>query len=490
MSKQPPRIEWEILDERPQSPAQADEPASQASLPLIASRPTHKYRLRIVASLAALFLLSSAIWLWRQAQTGLDHVQADLKSQTEVELWAVTQNNSTLANKLTVDPQATKWSPQFQLDDEMLKGLQGDDPDSHLQVNLHLLELEDEWAKAQITAQEAGNDEAYRQTRFYRHTAQGWLRTSPTAEAWGTPASLESTYFVFHFRQHDAAIVAEIAPLLDALYARIRGQFGLPPTPASAKPLVDISPTETPGASMGVNTPGHYSVPSPDIYFAPVSVSNSALLLQSLALPITRDLANEASGPEVITQVRPQLSGALSLWALWNANYPLSRWRQEIVKWRLGSEEGQSQENISQLPAHYEEICSLHGVWLPSPSLISIPLTCSEDSTSAIAVTTTNTLSKASLEELLINLYWPRVESQRGYRWSPHPGDTVILTTFFEYLVSHYGRDKLPLFLKTLGRYKDWETMCQAFFGQSTLEVTTRWQEYLVTHYGVAQDRQ
>jgi hypothetical protein len=97
-------------------------------------------------------------------------------------------------------------------------------------------------------------------------------------------------------------------------------------------------------------------------------------------------------------------------------------------------------------------------------------------------------MSTASLEAILVNFYWPLTNPQIFDRWPPRTGDSVILTTFFDYLASSYGRDKLPLFLAALANHSNWETLCRTFFGQSTEEFAAGWQEYLVTHYGIARE--
>jgi hypothetical protein len=88
---------------------------------------------------------------------------------------------------------------------------------------------------------------AYRQTRFYRRTATGWVQTAPDAALWGPARSLEPPFFIYHFRQNDAQAVEVILPQMEALYRVLRRNFGLPLIPDSEKLVIKVSVTQPRG---------------------------------------------------------------------------------------------------------------------------------------------------------------------------------------------------------------------------------------------------
>jgi hypothetical protein len=81
-----------------------------------------------------------------------------------------------------------------------------------------------------VVKQKLSSQEAYRQTRFYRNTDEGWLRIQPDDELWGAPRRLESSHFIWSFRQNDAQVIAAVAPQIDALYAELQRNFGFIPS--------------------------------------------------------------------------------------------------------------------------------------------------------------------------------------------------------------------------------------------------------------------
>ncbi len=487
MKKHKLELEWQILEESSKGCNAPPLAALTVEIPANSQRP---YRLYSYVASVALPLLFLGTWLWVQAQAGVDQVETELQHAAETELWAAAHHDVELAIDLAADPMTPAWHRQFTRDDSTLSALQAIAPTSQLAVDLHVIELENEWAKVQMRVVGANDSVMYRQTRFYRQTAEGWLRTAPSVERWGTLGSLQSDYFVLTFRQHDAEIVAEVAPQLDALYSKLRHTLGLTMSTGDAKMVIEISPTELPGEALLRSAPvDRFVVPSPSHYLAPVDVTDAELLLQSLALLFITKLVDEAIMTNNIYWVRDQVPNTLRLWLLWDLNLPLASWHEEIVQWRLTGVQAASQQKTAPMPHHYAELCALPSVWLPSPVVLSIPLTCDEGDHIPMYAPPPDTLSAAQLEQLATNIFVQVLSPVDNMQMTAQPGDTVILTTLVEYMVIRYGREQLPALLAALGQHKSWTTLSPAVFGVSAAEFAADWHAYLAAHYGLLESR-
>jgi hypothetical protein len=233
-----------------------------------------------------------------------------------------------------------------------------------------------------------------------------------------------------------------------------------------------------------------FVVPSPSLYLAPANVTNAELILQALALLLVPAALGEAfMDNKVSGVVREQMMNAWRLWLLWDLDLPLASWRKEIVQWRLTGMLAANQAEEAPLPRGYLEFCALRSVWLPYSTIISIPLTCDERDHAPVYAPPSDALSTAELEQLAANVF-VQVSSPVDFMHSTvQPGDTVILTTLMDYVVSRYGREQLPVLLAGLGQYKSWATLSPAVFGVSAAEFAAGWHDYLAAHYSLGEDR-
>ena len=472
MSKPHTQIDWQVLDE------QATDIAD--SLSELNSAPTspRSHRIAWIVGCVALFLLLSSTVLWQRAQMGLRQVDTEIYNAAQSELWMATQHDNQQLSELTFDPTAAQWHDQFMREDSALNALQALAPHTPLAVDVSLLDIGKDWVVVELTAaisSTASVIDTFRQKRFYHRTSAGWLRTAPTAEHWGEEESLESAYFVFVFRQHDASVVAEVAPQIDAMYVQLHQNFGLPLGTKTGKSIIEMSPTESPGAALlRESAAGHYRIPSPDLYLAPTTVTDAELVMQSLALLFTADIVDTATTHYRMHWVRERMQNALRLWALWDLDLPLSAWQQTVKQWPLKGTLSTGNE---------VDLCALYGVWLPTPSLLSLPLMCTAPAQSATP-TTSATISPTRLEQLSADIFWQESISMGGSNWIGQPHDTVMLETLIEYVVQRYGRDKLPELLAALGSQRSWATLSPEFFGQSPTEFALDWRDYLLAQYG------
>ncbi|MEZ4709385.1 MAG: hypothetical protein R3A44_19405 [Caldilineaceae bacterium] len=74
----------------------------------------------------------------------------------------------------------------------------------------------------------------YRETRFYRQSHDGWLRTLPPAAFWGQERVLETNHLRFEFRERDAAAITAIANRMEEAYLSLRELLALDEFEASS----------------------------------------------------------------------------------------------------------------------------------------------------------------------------------------------------------------------------------------------------------------
>lgn len=226
-----------------------------------------------------------------------------------------------------------------------------------------------------------------------------------------------------------------------------------------------------------------YVVASPALYQAPMTLTDTELLLQSLALPLLNTVMTQAREHHRLPSSWPSLLAGLRLWQLWDLDLPLSKWRQPIVDWFYRD---LSRVEIGQkvmLPVRYPEFCAVHTLWLQSPLQIGIPLACTALDQQAGYFATLRGHSPVLRLTLLgaptLGGYVePAIQGINQY------GQTVALATFIEYTVTAYGRERLPALVAALPHHKSWETLLPAIYGVSVPEFEAGWHAYLLTHYG------
>jgi hypothetical protein len=318
---------------------------------------------------------------------------------------------------------------------------------------------------------------------------QGWLRTAaPDATLWGSERSLETPFFVYHYRQNDAPAVAAVLAQMDTLYQILRRNFGLSVTPDVEKLVIDVSVTQTSGyAARWFDASDSIRVPSPALYVAPVELTDAELLAQSIALPLLQYVLAQARERHAVGQSWQPLLDSLRLWQMWDSDLPLAAWREEVVTWLYADLPATRPGQAIVLPERYTALCAAHKLWMPSPMQMNIPLLCAEVDWEALLLSAWGWYGPLThLEQLVVPLRpGEYLEEPDSLRWVRHPGHTVALATLIEYAVATYGRDRLPVLVAGLGQYDSWDTLLPAVFGVSAAEFEAGWQVFLATHHGV-----
>lgn len=422
----------------------------------------------------ALFLLFAIIggWTWSIAQRGIDQIEDEIRDQVEVDLWAPSTQGDGLG-------------PASEQGIRRLFTTIQDDTTRPLTSTVQLLAFPGETAIVQLVMQPGDGQPALRQTRFYRQTAEGWQLTKPDNELWGAPHSLESSHFIFHFRQNDAKAVIAVARQMDAVYTEIEHNFAL--TPNSQKLVIDVSVESIVGAILTLSwEDGPLVIPSPAVYLAPMELSDSTILAQSITLPLIESMAERAvEDHDIPDRWHPLLRG-LRLWQLWNLDMPLAQWQQELVKWLYFDKPPADVGQKPMLPARYKELCALYRLWMLLPELGGIPLSCTDrDSLVWPPRRWATHVPRTRLGQLSVPLAMWENEYRVAETDPYHPSEPIVIANLIEYMVSVYGHEQLPVLLAGLAQFDEWETLVPAVFGVSVTDFEAGWQSYMAQQYNV-----
>jgi hypothetical protein len=487
MDKRTPSVEWMIAQN------EADWQRLQGP-PLPASEPVAHRRRRLqryLGAMAALFVLlvSAGDWWWRTTRAALPQPTVERTAMPQPEVGTVAPDpDSLVASVMSNQSGRDWWDQEAQADSSLLGAWQSDEPNIHGAVALHRLGFQGDQAVVSIATPAKNGAPVYRQTRFYRRTATGWVQTAPDAALWGPQRSLATPYFVYHFRQNDVQTVIAVAPQMDALYRILWRNFGLPIIPTPKKLVIEVSVTQSPGfAILGFSKPHRFVVPSPAVYWAPVELTDADLLAQSIALPLLEQVLAQAGEHHAISATwQPMLRG-LRLWQVWELELPLAAWRENVVQWIYIDGPVTAPGQSFVLPDRYAKLCAAYKLWMASPAQLNIPLSCARpewEEQSFPLWRLRDPLTR--LDQLVVPLRpGEYIEEPDSLHQVFHPGQTVALATLVEYAVAAYGRERLPALVAGLGQYENWDTLIPAVFGVSATEFEAGWQAYLTAHYGV-----
>lgn len=487
MRKRTPLLDWKIVEKQEEWEAALLSSAADlvSSAPIAYPRPYRRY---LWGGLLALLLLLAVVgdWLWQKAQAGLEQIEGELSSTVQIELAAVALISEPPATTTTITAAAMAWGLQLKREQEKLPVLLSlDSPATQLITDVYTINLEGDLAVVTFVTTAENGAQAYRQTRFYRQTTEGWQRTSPNASMWGAPRRLESEYFIFNYRQNDVEVVAAVAPQLDVLYAKLLHNFGL--TPDAEKLVIDVRVEQVTGAIVAPLWRSQpMVVPSPALYFAPIEMSEETLLVQSIALPLIEYVGARTIKAHSIPDHGQHLLRSVGLWQLWDLEMPLAQWRQEIVRWlyRDGSTDDPGKLSV---PEHYAELCAMHSLWILSPMSVGIPLDCSISPKGQWVATRGSAHLPGTPLQRLRTPFVGYDDYSYYYETSDvgHATEEVEAATMIEYAVTTYGYEQLSVLLASLAQHDSWETLIPAVYGVSPSEFEQGWQAYMATEYGV-----
>lgn len=478
MRKRTPAVEWYIAESDAEWERLRWSHAEGELLSTSRSATASRYWGASTAFLLLLTVVGS--WWWHARQIELPQATADRQAALP---------GVTLHVISPVDGAAGSgwWLQPTRADNELSAVIKAEMPRSQFGLHVSVLARQGDQAIVNVRAAATAGAPAYRQTRFYRRIANGWQQTAPDAELWGPERSLETPSFVFRFRQNDVPAVIAVATRVETLYTILQHNVGVSFPTEDKKLVIDVRVTETPGhASLWFETTERIVVPSPATYLAPVELTDTELLAQSIALPLLDAIIAQAGEHYAFQSAwQPMLRG-LRLWQVWDLDLPLADWRPDVVQWLYTDLLAHDPGQPILLPEHYQKICDTHKLWLLSPLQIDIPFVCVEQERENEYLSRWSRPSLAThLDQLGVPVSSDEDMVQVGEtdRVS-HPDRTIVLATLIEYAVVTYGREHLPALMAGFGQHKNWDTLLPAVYGVSPAAFEAGWQSYLATHYG------
>jgi hypothetical protein len=499
MSKRASTLEWQVAKDDTDWTHLCAQPMRDIAIasPPPAQDRSFSHQFLWGATVILLFLAGAGGWWWRSTQSRVPQSAVAVTATAQQDPSAVTPrlNQPTLVEQFAdrqalAEFQATRaWTGQSaQYESDLDAGRQTLDPGDQFDLALYTVDMQGDQAVTRVVTMAKSGP--YRQTLFYRRTAEGWQQLPPDAAFWGLERSLETPFFVYHFRQQDAAAVVTVASQVNNLYMTLRRNLGLPLKAWEEKLVIDVRVTQSPGHAAS-QLPGsdRLMVPSPAVYWAPVEVTDADLLAQSIALPLLDDVLAQASERNAIGPSWWPLLAGLRLWQLWDLDLPLATWQAEVVRWLYADEPAIPPGQPVVLPDYYEALCAQHTLWMSSPTQLGIPLLCTvPDWQHGYFAASSPRDSLTHLDQLTLLMSPDEYVGQTNSSYVSHPGQTVALATLIEYAVVTYGSERLPVLIAGLGQYESWETLLPAVYGVSPAEFEAGWQAYLATRYGLSFD--
>jgi hypothetical protein len=475
------RVGWQVLLDENEWDSDADVviPAPEPS-PYPA---TGKRSLRGSYTAGVLLLLTLAVGvrLWQQAQSGLAAVERGLSHTLSLESAASFAGDELLANAL-LDPQMdVAWRNQ-----QLMEMAQADVRPS-VELAITEIELYGDRAMAQVRVTDSDSGAIYRESRFYRETADGWLRSQPVPALWGEPRTLESEHFVFHFRRLDGAAVAEAAPVLDEAYMHMHAALGLPlpvAFPSQAKVEVRVVAGGESYGDPWYRTGNPLWINSPLLLHLPDQLTDSQALAELVAFPIRRALVNRAMSPlGKESQPSPEFVSGLRLWLAWEEQTLRADYRMKLVNWVYSNAPNAS----NQRPVSDPDPCDLLAAWQLAAEVVPISFYCSQDMPAYVLYLRRPT----ALSHLPLSI--SRADALFGYVTDPMAGgvhinglgQVVAVATALEYATHIYGEVCVADLLQAAREGKSWHSAAKKVFGVSEAEFEAGWWAWLAEEYGV-----
>jgi hypothetical protein len=384
---------------------------------------SQRFRL-FLASSAVVILLSAALVgqrLMQRAEANLAQVEAEVAG-------AITLENS--------QRQATAATTKA-ISQAVVSSLSSSALGSRADANVTLLMLYGNLALVDVTVNnpvESWYSEPYRVARIMRQESGGWRPITPVNIFWSERRTLETTYFHLEYSRRDERAVQEVAGALDELYVRLHNDLGLPrPSPAA---LMEIQIAVVEGSDVRV-TDLRYSgrtliVPPPELIPRPSALSNAETLRQSIAFPLSVKIFDASQTQFPIPCNWRALGEGIGLWLRWEGHTLPSRRRWEyervINEW----------SKPAALPRLEELLSVPRDCWQPPPYL----------------------------EMSALNSERPMPRNE-------------LSATLIEYMVATYSRQFIPILLRDLNQFSDWNSLAQNTVNVSADELEAGWQAYL-----------
>lgn len=472
-----PELGWQVLlDENEWEREETPQvPLADSSVP--SHEGAGRWRGWTVAGIALCLALAVGLPLWRQAHVGLAAVEKSLTHTVALESQAQETGDALLAAAL-IDPQSeVDWRARIETGLLQEAG----------ETKILDFSLRGDRAVARIRVAYPQNGGVYRESRFYREAEGGWLRTEPDASLWGSPESVESEFFVFHFRQLDRVAVREAAPLLDAVYLHIHTALEVPLRAASdpaEKIQIHIASAEEATVYRLYDRGKPLWVDSPWLLRLPDSVADGQALAEMAAFSLRRSAVDELLSPlSEMDEPTAGLLGGLRLWLAWEEATLAQSHKIGVVGWLYEYAPHSRQALLNAFP----EICELFDMWHIVPPAEPTFFYCTVKPT---FLRSTYSRPPASLAQLPISQpqYLFSVDGPGGLQGESGvytQGQVIAFATLLEYAAHTYGSGSVAALLRATREGKNWTTAAPESFGLSAAEFEIGWWAWLAENYGV-----
>ena len=472
-------LDWEFLSDEelgapwPPTPVGRRGPAERGAC--------HRSRLTVMVGLAMAVLVTMGIGgvhARNRALQGVAEVEEGLQAAVDAEKW-VQEHVPQLSAEVLVDSDASDYVTWMALKERQMLAA-----NSRSETPYVTLEVGDTWFAGDSAAVEitltvsdvrGGTADVYRQTRFYRETPQGWLRTKPDLRLWGPSRNVETDHLLWRYRQHDEAVVLEIAGATDSLYAQLMQDYGVTRAEDGSKLTVDVRADCLPG-SLLQEEETRVVVPSPSVYVVPESISHAEILEQTVALELMDSVALQAQHQHDIRRSEALLSG-IKLWQLHQMDLPLSPWHDSAVRWIYRADWVGGSDAASNGSEFFSELCAAYSIWMIWPNSIHLPVYCEVRSLGPFV----DSARWKSIRSMGSHPPALELEGAVRYRttWAIHSGYLLQTYTVVDYAMSLYGRESLPDLVAALGEHGYWAELIPAVYGVSLDEFGRGWQEHV-----------
>ena len=473
-----PTLEWEtMLDDAEWHRAEslsrllADRRKSQKQPRMRTSRS------RQFALLALMIVAAVAAVVWYEARTGVAAIEAELQQMAAAETW-IDRSGDIDAGRSLVDSEAdNEWQDDFvRRVYATSSAAPGAEPHT---VAVENLRLRTGAAMAQVVVTDASGA-ALRETRFYRETPAGWMRTEPLAVFWGAERLLETDYFSLQYHQIDEQAVAQAASRLDEIARRLYADLGL------ALPNERLDVVVAPPSSQSLGLPyvrdGRVAVPSPASMQTPANLSDADILAYIVTKPLVEWVWREAHRQAVAAN--PNEYGEVSS-PYWQ------HVRSGIRIWQtLAGSEASVYGFLMIADAPSAAAAGTNRAFDVGVDARPCPQNVWWRYGGATAVQVAAWCRDARWQKWLPNLRASRwtLDHLASYdEWDVNPVGpeqvgwirAMTAASVVDYLVHTYGREQLPLFIEGMGAYDSWHTLIPELFGISAEEFERGWQAYV-----------
>ncbi len=429
--------------------------------------------------LLCLLAATVGLRLWMQAQAGLAAVETGLSRMLVTENRAAVEGDEPLAAAL-LDPEA-----EFDWQVRMLK-VQHQAREQTVNVEIIDFSLADDRAMANVRLTDRSSGAAFRESRFYRETGQGWLRSQPTAELWGESRTLESEYFVFTYGQLDGPAVVEAAPLLDRAYVHMHTTLGQV-LPAAIRPdeKVAVHLVTQEGSYNHWYTRGKpLAVNSPRLMLLPERVSDGQALAELVAVALRREAVNRAIVPHKrIYRPTPDFLSGLLLWLAWEEDMVQADYRRDVVMWLYASGPDGPQAALT----NHWEFCELFCAWEIVAPVVPITFYRATDRVPSSfylrPATALRQLTMGLDRELLEYVASPNPVTDGPY--ASRLAQRIAVATLLEYTTHTYGQESVLALLQAAKEGESWGRAVPHLFGVSVADFEAGWWAWLAEEYGV-----